>query len=440
MGQTRPGWLLCAGFCVLTSLTAVPARADRILLRNGRTLDGDITAETDKTVTLDITGADATHTLRLSKAQIESYERVPREGPPYVVIPLFGTIGDDVTLEALRAGLAEARAARPRYVVLAINSPGGNVTEMRGMLALLAEASKDLEIIAYVKSGYSAAAVIAMSCRQVFMTPDAAMGAAVPYRMTDNGPTDVDAKFRSVIEAEMRAAAARGGHDDLLIRGMIELDLEIFLAADKGRPVLRTTGPGRVVKAKGQILTLTAAEAADCGLARVAADMGDLGKQVAGGAWHQATRRTMTAVTGTVAKERRRRREEAERRQRVLARLEALERVRPEWDAIERRVAEVTARGLAAKSAIADLTAKRDAELQQIDREYRNALELARYQLDPNAAVARAVEVMNARAASTRQYTQSQVSRLEADSEAALLESSQLRIRQRQLLASVPAD
>src|SRR5690348_10194367 len=154
----------------------------------------------------------------------------------------------EATAAVLKDALDKAREANPKYIVLMIDSPGGNVAEMSKMIEVLDEASKDVAIIAYVEHAYSAAAVIAMSRPQVFMKPDAAIGAAVPFKITKDGPADLEAKFRSPIEAEFRRAAAHAGHAELLVRGMVEMDLEIFLAQENGKPVLRTTGPGKVIK------------------------------------------------------------------------------------------------------------------------------------------------------------------------------------------------
>jgi len=233
----------------------MPASADRLVLRDGKTIEGEVITEDDKTVLVEVWVPPLSfYQKRISKPQIKTWVRPSREGAPYVTIPIFGTIGDDVTVDALRAGLQDARAAKPRYVILAIDSGGGSIAEMAGMLELLQEASKEFEIVAYVKSAHSAAAVIAMSCRHVFMRPGATIGATVPFRMTEDGPRDVDAKWRSIIEAEMRAAARRGGHADLLIRGMSEIDLELFLAEEDGKPSLRTSGPGKRIKSKGHFL------------------------------------------------------------------------------------------------------------------------------------------------------------------------------------------
>jgi membrane-bound ClpP family serine protease len=283
------------------------ATADRFVLRDGSAIDGDFTAEDQTTITVEQSGPFAGVTLsrKLNKSQVQTWYRSAREGPAYVVIPMFGVIGEDVTAASVRAGLSEARALKPRYVVLAIDSPGGSIREMFDILDALWERNDSFEIVAYVKDAYSAAAVIAMSCERVYMKPSGAIGAAVPFKITENGPADVEAKFRSVIEAGMRAANAHGGHADLLMRGMSDMNFELYLTEKNGEPELTTSGPGRLLKSKGQILTLTAAESAACGLSRVAGEMSEVGQQLAGGPWHVASGRPWRAVISWFASSKR---------------------------------------------------------------------------------------------------------------------------------------
>ena len=103
---------------------------------------------------------------------------------------------------------------------------------------------------------------------------DGVIGASVPWRPTENGPADVDAKFRSFIDATVRAQPRHGQHSDLLVRGMSELDLEIYLTQTDGKPTLSMSGPGKLIKSKGQILSMTASEAAECGLSQTTTGVG----------------------------------------------------------------------------------------------------------------------------------------------------------------------
>ena len=417
-----------------------PANADRLILQNNRIVEGDVVAEDQNTVSVEVWVAGSTLTRRIRKTDIKTWNRPNRDGPAFTTIPVIGVIGTDVTADALRAGLDEARASKARFVVLAIDSPGGEVGQMNRIVDLLMGVPAETEVVAYVRRAHSAAAVIAMSCRRIYMRPEATIGATVPFRMTEDGPADVDAKFRSVIEAKMRAANRHGGHADLLVRGMSEMDLEIYLTSEDGKPVLRTSGPGKAVKARGQIVTLTAKEAVECGFAHLTTGVVDMGQQVCGGPWHEPNRRAWNVTVGAVELQRQRERAESERLHRFLARRRAIAQAGPEYNTIERRIGELAAKAAAARAALTDLAASHEREVRQIDLEYKQAVGLATHQADPNRAVARALEAANARAATARQHLQANSTRLQAEYDAAQVEVSLLRDRQRELIATIPAE
>ena len=426
------------GVAALPIISTTSAHADRILLHNGRALEGRVIREDDNTVTIEMRGVGVRLTSTISRSRIKTIEKPLRKGQPYVVIPVRGVIGDDVTADALRAGLAEARLSKPTYVILEIDSPGGSISQMVRILDLLNSASADLKIIAYVKQAHSAAAVIAMSCSRIYMQPNATIGATVPFRMTRNGPADVDAKFRSIVEARMRSANRRGGHADLLIRGMSENDLELYLAEHNGKPTLRTSGPGKLVKSKGQILTLTTDEAVAYGLAHAAPTMAKLGKLVCGGAWYEVNRVAYDATIEVVKMRRQQDRRAIKKRKRLIARQKAIAGIMPQLRYIERRVAQLVAQAAANDGEIARLVANGNAELRQIEMERLSAISFAQYQTTPSDAMARANEVASARASAVRQLSDAQVAQLRSESEAAKNEMALLSQRQRRLLATVP--
>jgi len=414
---------------------------DHVLLKNGKSFDGEIVFENKDALKLEIfVPPGYTMARKLEQASIKTLTRSAHDGSPYVLIPVFGVIGKDITADALHAGLAKAVAAKASRIILVIDSPGGRIDQMCEMVDDLLPVSQKVEVVAYVKTAYSAAAVIAMCCPHVYLTPDGVIGAAVPFRMTNNGPADVDAKFRSGFEAKIRASAAQGGHADLLIRGMSEPDLEIYLTHENTVPVLRTTGPGKLIKSKGQILTLTAREASDCGLGQIATDWADLGKQVTGGRWYESTHRPWNAVVAVVEEHRQRERDLVELQQRRMARRAAIEQIRPECEAIELRINELLAKSLAAQNAAHELVTRGNAELQQVELEYQQALQAAQSQPAPTAAMAQAAEAKNKRAASVRQFYQTKIAALQAEDQAARTEAARLQDRERQMIASLPAE
>ena len=433
----------CAAVALLVLFTlASIARADKFVLRDGSSIDADVLAEDEHSITIEqtVTATGVLLSRKLDKLQIQTWYRAPRDGPAYVTIPMMGVIGEDVTAASVRAGLSEARTVKPRYVVLAIDSPGGSIREMFDILDVLWERKDDFQIIAYAKDAYSAAAVIAMSCERVYIKPGGAIGAAVPFRITENGPADVEAKFRSIIEAGMRAANAHGGHADLLMLGMADMNVEIYLDVVDGQPQLSTKGPGKLIKAKGQILTLTASESAECGLTHVAPDMSAIGQELAGGPWHEATRRPWRITVNTANAQRVAAQQEQEKRQRARAREVAMTRLQPDLDKVARQIIALDAKATAAKNALVNLNKRANDAMAQVQADYDNANRTAGADVDPKAARKRAQDLANSRAAQIQKTYQDASSKLHAELEAAQLEANALRQRQQQLLATLPPE
>jgi ATP-dependent protease ClpP protease subunit len=321
------------------------------VLQNGRTVAGDLIAEDAQSVTVDLSDASQLIIRRINKThikQIESWGHPSRRGPEYVVLPVQGEIGKDVTADALKAGIATAGRLYPRYLVLYIDSDGGNLAELEKMVAALHAVPSDIETVALVHKAYSAAAVLAMSCPKIYLTPDAVIGAAVPFiRGKDGLPEDVNAKLRSAIEAKWRTWISSVGHNDLLVRGMVEMDLEIYLDTDGDRPKLSTSGPGKLLKSNDQILTLTSNEAVECGLARPGKDFADVGQQLASGPCYESSIRPWDAVIRVARKH---------KHELIVAEAEA--RIAPEINAIVHRANILADRVAADNDAIARLSAQ----------------------------------------------------------------------------------
>ena len=281
---------------LVTSLLALSATADQIERTDGRVVKGRIIQETKDEITIEARSGDLMVTQRVKRANIRSIQRDARQGPGYCVIPIEGAIGDQVTPQALRRALADAKELGASIIILQIDSLGGWINARDDMLEVLRD-QKDMRLVAHVKQAISSAAVLTLACREIYMAERATMGAAVAYRVTKQGTAaPLEAKYRSAVQAGERAAAAMGGHSDLWIRGMSETDIELAIVEENGKPIIVEAGtrPGaaaaeKVIKRKGQVLTLTAEEAREWGLSNgTATTLEDLRKALGIEKWHSA--------------------------------------------------------------------------------------------------------------------------------------------------------
>lgn len=188
-------------------------------------------------------------------------------GPTCYIVPIQGKIGRDVSAAQIRECLTEARKLKATVVLLEVHSGGGAVDETEQILRLL-ESAKDLRIVAHIRDAGSAAAIITLSCKEIYVHPQAIIGSALAIQHTPWGTVEVEEKMQSFWRARCRTAAEHGGHEPLLAEAMVDSSVELCIEQVDGKPVVKRGATGRVLKATGKLLALTAKEAIDCGLAR----------------------------------------------------------------------------------------------------------------------------------------------------------------------------
>ena len=207
----------------------------------------------------------------LAPGQAHAEDAAPNQPQTYYVIPIKGVIGRHFTAGRMEACLKEAERLKPAVVVLELDTGGGDIIDAERIVDLII-AHKDLRFVAFVRKALSAGATITLACEKIFVTESATIGGAVSYSVGSDGmpqdlPADVAEKFQSIWRAVCRKAAEHGGHPSLLAEAMVDPAFALTMREEGGKPVLERDGQGKMLKAKGRILTLTAREAVDCTLA-----------------------------------------------------------------------------------------------------------------------------------------------------------------------------
>lgn len=136
-------------------------------------------------------------------------------------------------------------------VLLEINTFGGRVDAATEIKDLILQA--EVPVVAYVSErAWSAGALIALAAPELAMAPGSSMGAAEPRPMEE--------KTVSALKAEFESTAERWGRDRHLAGAMVDSDVVIEGLVEKGK-----------------ILTLSAQDALDRGMAdRIATSTNDL--------------------------------------------------------------------------------------------------------------------------------------------------------------------
>lgn len=222
------------------------------------------------------------------------------------VIPLEGEFGKEIEAGPLAAALDRAVRDGVTNVVFDLESYGGAISTAQEITKVLNDYSDRLRFTVVVRRGISASIWLIFACDDVFVMPDATIGGAVAYHLDNTtGSAEVDAKFNSVIAAELEATATRKGHTASLVRAMIIPEVELWKHTDAGGRITLAQsrveapkgGSAAPLVASGQVLTLTAQEAVEIGLAQpiASANAALLGQAIDGRGWESAGDRAAKA-------------------------------------------------------------------------------------------------------------------------------------------------
>ncbi len=174
-------------------------------------------------------------------ADAKTFERVH-------VIPVQKQIGSAV-LYVIRRGIKEAIEQKADAVILDMDTPGGALNDTFEIMEAIARFPG--LTITYVNSeAISAGAFISATTNEIWFSPDGIIGAAAPVSM---GGQDVEATMRmkivSYLKARVRSMSEGKGYRGEVISAMIDPDHELKIGET-------------VIKGKGELLSLTASEAA----------------------------------------------------------------------------------------------------------------------------------------------------------------------------------
>ena len=267
----------------------LPALADTLLLKDGRTFSGRLVYSNNREVVFEVhkygsrsqVAFPQAKVARITKSKVASTRPVVRKkaaytGPTCVIIPIQGSFGLEIMAYPFDQSLSIAQAQKPTVIILEINSGGGSVAEFRQVLRSLTFRKglyKNLRVVAYVHRATSSAALLAMACDEIVVAPDAIIGGGIIYACTPQGrPVNISAKMQSLHRSEFRSHTQKAGHNPLLAEGMMRTDLVLGLVKGQGGVKIVEGKGEKVLKPKGKILNLFARDAVACGLALGIAD------------------------------------------------------------------------------------------------------------------------------------------------------------------------
>ena len=205
------------------------------------------------------------------------------------IIPIQGNIEPSMTAFVRR----EARRALSHgaeYLVFEIDTFGGRV-DAALQIASFITSVRDARTVAWVHNhetalgvSWSAGALIALACTDIFMAPGTSIGAAAPVMASPGGAAEAAGeKTVAAVRSQMAALAERNGHPVGIALAMVDFDVELWEVIVNGetraltlpelerleRDTRAHTQVERVglISPVGKLLSLTAGEAVQYGLA-----------------------------------------------------------------------------------------------------------------------------------------------------------------------------
>lgn len=178
----------------------------------------------------------------------------------------------------VKAALAAYKESKPDFIILELNTPGGEVYAAQQISDALKEMDTQLNIpvVAYINNwAISAGAMLAYSCRYIVVVKDGAMGAAAPVIASETGEMkEASEKVNSALRADFANRARFFDRNPYIAEGMVDKDIILVLRHGQIIKVdtenqVKTTGPDPdvLIKAKGKLLTLNSEQLIEYGVA-----------------------------------------------------------------------------------------------------------------------------------------------------------------------------
>ncbi len=198
----------------------------------------------------------------------------------YLYIGDQSTSIDESTWLSIKQGLEFYKKNPPLFILLELNTPGGELFAAEKISNALREMDTqfNIPIVAFINHwALSAGAMIAYSCRFITTVKEGSMGAAEPISIGEGGKMEAASeKITSAVRTEFANCAAFFDRNPLLAEAMVDKDILLVLREGKivrldQESQLRLSGPqpDLVISPKGKLLTLNAEQMRRYGVANL---------------------------------------------------------------------------------------------------------------------------------------------------------------------------
>lgn len=180
----------------------------------------------------------------------------------------------------IKKALDYYKTTKPIFVILELNTPGGEVFVAQKISDALKELDTqyNIPVVCYINNwAISAGAMLAYSCRYIVTSKDGSMGAAEPVIMgEDNKMKPASEKINSALRVDFANRAQYFDRNPYIAEAMVDKDL--ILVVRKGQVIalnnetqIHSEGPDPdiLLSPKGKLLTLTADQMLNLGVANM---------------------------------------------------------------------------------------------------------------------------------------------------------------------------
>ena len=263
--------VLAAILCLAPGAIASGEFAD-VYLRDGRHFFGKILEETEHKIVIEYRFGDIVSPMTFALRDVDRVDRkaalpenddpAPPPPPPggragYAIVPVEGTFGQEITAGFFLAAAREAERDEAEAIIFHLTSKGGFVSEMEPIRDALDEIERDMRVAFYVDDeAFSAAALVCLSSRELYVGPQATIGAAVAFAGGPGGAVEVDAKFNAAFAATWAAHADAAGRDPDIVHAMVEMERELWADTSATPWALHAERPAGAGESDGRFVQL----------------------------------------------------------------------------------------------------------------------------------------------------------------------------------------
>lgn len=217
------------------------------------------------------------------QARLEKFIHYHEDSPNsigYIPIEDHSTAISESTWLYVKKALDRYKESKPAFIILELNTPGGEVFAAQKIAAALKEIDTQygIPVVAYINNwAISAGAMLAYSCRFIAVAKDASMGAAEPVYASAEGKMETASeKINSALRADFANHAIFFDRNPLFAEAMVDKDM--ILVKRDGKVIrldneqqIRTAEPHPdvVISPKGKLLTLNAEQLMEFGVADI---------------------------------------------------------------------------------------------------------------------------------------------------------------------------